>query len=135
MSANPLAQGIELVSAIERSIEIIDLLLLQPNEPICTTATKVKQGSGSACIEAPRGLLIHSYTFDSHGLCTAAEIITPTVFNQLALREDLTAVASGMDGMTEDAIAASLQKLVRCYDPCISCAVHVVRNPFCAIAE
>lgn len=127
MTANSLAQGIELVNAIEHGIEIIDQLLLQSNEPTRTSILSIRQGIGSACIEAPRGLLIHSYSFDNHGLCTAAEIITPTVFNQRALREDLTVAATTLEGMSEDAIVATLQKLVRCYDPCISCAVHVLR--------
>lgn len=61
-----------------------------------------RQGTGIAAIEAPRGTLIHCYHFDSRGVCTAADIITPTAINQAAMERDLFTAAQELDG-AEDA--------------------------------
>ena len=125
--ANNLAQAVELVHALERSLEIIDILLLAGfarEEPVAIT---LRKGSGTGLIEAPRGTLIHSYSFDSQGFCTAADVVTPTAINQAAMERDLFLVAKQLENADEEAMTAALERLVRAYDPCISCAVHVVR--------
>jgi sulfhydrogenase subunit alpha len=125
--ANNLAQAVELIHALERSLEIIDTLLqagFAREEPVVVIPRK---GSGTGLIEAPRGTLIHSYTFDSRGFCTAADVVTPTAINQAAMERDLFQVAKQLEDADEEAMTAALECLVRAYDPCISCAVHVVR--------
>lgn len=124
--ANNLSQAIELIHAVERSLEIIDTLLsagVKREKPPTITPRK---GRGSATIEAPRGTLIHSYGFDRHGLCTDADIITPTAINQAAMERDLLHCARALEGANEEVMRLELEKLVRAYDPCISCAVHIV---------
>ena len=125
--ANNLCQAIELIDAIERSLDLVEHLLQldrqveQPKQP------GVAEGTGSAAMEAPRGVLIHSYSFATDGRCTAADVITPTAINQIAIEADLFAVARAMEGAGESDMRLQLEMLVRAYDPCISCAVHVVR--------
>lgn len=124
--ANSISQAIELVHAVERSLEIIDSLLsagVKREEP---TTVIPKAGRGNAAIEAPRGVLIHGYEFDGRGFCTAADIITPTVINQAAMERDLNCCARALEGADETEIKRELEKLVRAYDPCISCAVHIL---------
>jgi coenzyme F420-reducing hydrogenase alpha subunit len=127
MEANPLAQAIELVSALEEARSLLQELAAAPGAPLRASAS-AGPGSGTACIEAPRGTLIHAYTFDGGGLCTAADIITPTALNQLPLREDLSAAAMQFGHLPDRQLLDLLQRLIRCYDPCISCAVHLVRR-------
>lgn len=125
--ANNLAQAVELIHAVERSLEIIDILLdrgFERERPVKITPRK---GSGSAACEAPRGLLIHSYSFDGRGLCTAADIITPTAINHLPMERDLLDLARSLEGADEGEMKRELEILVRAYDPCISCAVHIMR--------
>jgi coenzyme F420-reducing hydrogenase alpha subunit len=128
MEANPLAQAIELVSAVEQALVLLERLQQLKDEPFRADPPTPKAGSGTACIEAPRGVLIHSYAFDGDGLCTGADIVTPTALNQVALQHDLTACAALHGHLPDAELLALLQRLIRCYDPCISCAVHLVRS-------
>ena len=123
---NP-AQVVELFAAIDRALRIIDLLLEGDFAPEGSPACSPRQGTGTAAMEAPRGTLIHSYRFDSRGSCTNADIITPTAINQAAMERDLFLVARGLEGADEAGMCHHLEMLVRAYDPCISCAVHLVR--------
>jgi len=125
--ANNLAQTMELAHALERSMEIADILLDRGFDRERPTATSPRKSEGSAVIEAPRGVLIHSYSFDGRGLCSAADIISPTAINQAAMERDLLLVARAMEGSDERDMTAALEQLIRAYDPCISCAVHLVR--------
>ena len=87
-----------------------------------------RKGAGTAAIEAPRGALIHSYAFDASGRCRAADIVTPTAINQAAMEQDLLALAQTMGGAADEReLTAALERLVRAYDPCISCAVHLIK--------
>ncbi|ACH38982.1 cytoplasmic [NiFe]-hydrogenase, large subunit [Citrifermentans bemidjiense Bem] len=124
---NSLAQAIELCDAAERAIELIDRLVEEGQGPPDDVGPVLRAGRGSAACEAPRGLLIHSYGFDSNGICTEADVVTPTALNQGAMARDLLALARGMEGEETKKMTTALERLIRCYDPCISCAVHVLK--------
>ena len=124
---NNLAQAIELCQAAERSLELIDQLIGIGRDPSRGVEVKPVSGRGSAACEAPRGVLIHSYGFDARGLCTEADVITPTTLNQGALSRDLLELARGMEGAGHSQIVTGLERLIRCYDPCISCSVHLMQ--------
>jgi coenzyme F420-reducing hydrogenase alpha subunit len=125
--ANNLAQAVELIHAVERSLEIVDTLLKADFSREIPERIIHFKGAGSAAIEAPRGVLIHSYSFDGRGLCKSADIVTPTVINQAAIERDLFDLATLMEGADDAELTAALERLVRAYDPCISCAVHLMR--------
>ncbi|BCG47039.1 Sulfhydrogenase subunit alpha [Citrifermentans bremense] len=124
---NSLAQAIELCDAAERALELIDRLLDQAPGALGNVTPVPCQGSGSAACEAPRGLLIHSYGFDADGICTYADVVTPTALNQGAMARDLLALARGMEGEDTEKMTMALERMIRCYDPCISCSVHVLK--------
>ncbi|MBI1921872.1 MAG: Ni/Fe hydrogenase subunit alpha [Geobacter sp.] len=124
--ANSFSQAIELIHAVERSLQLIDSLLSAGIKKEKPPAIAPRKGKGTASIEAPRGTLIHSYSFDGRGLCTEADIITPTAINQAAMERDLLHYARALEGAGEEIMKLELEKLVRAYDPCISCAVHVI---------
>jgi coenzyme F420-reducing hydrogenase alpha subunit len=125
--ANNLAQAVELIHAVEHALEIVNTLIDSGFYRELTPETKPRKGSGVSAIEAPRGVLIHSYAFDGRGLCCAADIVTPTSINQAAMEQDLLALARSMEGAEEQEMTSALERLVRAYDPCISCAVHLVK--------
>jgi len=118
------ARIIELQMAMERALELIRQLLddglKTESRPIVIPA----QGVGTSLVEAPRGVLLHSYRFDNRGICSAADIITPTSINQGAMAASLKHLITVMDGFELDRIKNYAEILIRCYDPCISCAVH-----------
>jgi sulfhydrogenase subunit alpha len=127
MRANALAQALELHQAAQRSREIVELLLEMGQDAGGRFNVRPKAGEGSAACEAPRGALIHSYRFDGDGVCTGADVLTPTSLNQGALSRDLLALARALEGAVSTRMVDQLERLIRSYDPCISCAVHLVR--------
>jgi len=127
MRANALAQALELHQAAERSRALVEELLELGKEGPGNVAVAPISGQGTAACEAPRGVLIHSYGFDEAGLCVGADVVTPTSLNQEALSGDLLALARALEGADSALLRGELERLIRSYDPCISCAVHLVR--------
>ncbi|MGC9348636.1 MAG: Ni/Fe hydrogenase subunit alpha [Anaerolineae bacterium] len=117
-----LARGIELVYAIERSLEIL-------SEPLDYQDTDVpyepRDGEGYGLVEAPRGPLIHHYVVEN-GLIAKAEFVIPTVHNLLAIERALRVAARRY--VKPDSVDLELERavgrVVRAFDPCIACATH-----------
>lgn len=114
----------EIQQAVERSLALIAQLLADGLCREMPVEVSPAAGQGTALIEAPRGVLLHSYRFDDSGICTSADIITPTSINQAAMEASLKALVAAMDGAGYDQTRISCERLIRCFDPCISCAVH-----------
>jgi sulfhydrogenase subunit alpha len=87
-------------------------------------AVRPGAGVGTCVIEAPRGLLIHHYALDDQGRVAAADIVTPTAINQAAIEAQLLADLQGVTD--ETTLTDRAGRIVRAYDPCISCSVHVL---------
>lgn len=117
-----LGRGIELVYAIEKSIEILSERL---NAEDTDVPYSVADGEGFGLVEAPRGPLIHHYSI-KNGLIEKAEFIIPTVHNMKAISRALKVAAQRY--VTKDKIDMELEKavgrVVRAFDPCIACATH-----------
>ncbi|MCK4594015.1 nickel-dependent hydrogenase large subunit, partial [bacterium] len=123
---NTVAQFIELVDSICDSIETINKILesYAPAEP--TPEIKPRAGRGVAGIEAPRGTLYHAYSFDDGGRCTDVDIITPTCQNLASMEADIRAMVEANPDFTDEEIHFHAEIIVRAYDPCISCSVHLL---------
>lgn len=121
------AQAVELLWSLERAAEVIEELLengLKEETPPSVEWTEPRQGT--AATEAPRGTLYHHYEFDAEGRVTAADIVTPTAQNLANVEKDLRACAERLLGRTEEELTTNLELIVRAYDPCISCSVHLI---------
>ncbi|MCL2491144.1 MAG: Ni/Fe hydrogenase subunit alpha [Coriobacteriia bacterium] len=116
-------RAIELVDAAERCATLADELSLESGS-VAPKPFKVKAGTGYGASEAPRGTLYHSVTIDSDGMVTAADVVTPTAQNLANLALDLQRFSPTVVEKGEDEFKKSVEMLVRCYDPCMSCAVH-----------
>lgn len=86
---------------------------------------KPKEGTGYGCTEAPRGFLWHRYDMDKNGLVKKAVIVPPTSQNQSRIEQDLqeSLIRFGLDNSKDD-LQLHAEKVIRNYDPCISCATH-----------
>lgn len=127
--ANPLmnnvAQAVEIVDALDRCARICRELARGEgsSEPVAFT---VCAGRGVGFTEAPRGALFHELELDEQGRVVHASIITPTAQNVANLEADMRQLAEYLAGRGtgEDEIRLEIEKLVRAYDPCLSCSVH-----------
>jgi len=73
-------------------------------------------------------VLWHRYEVAGDGTVRAARIVPPTSQNQAHIEQDLRASleALGLD-RDPDTLRAAAERVVRNYDPCISCATHFLR--------
>lgn len=121
-------------SILVRTLEIIyacgeALRLIERYEPPGTACLplEVRAGVGHGCTEAPRGICHHRYEIDSAGTIRSARIVPPTSQNQLSIEEDLRAMASRHLSEPEDTLRERCERVIRNYDPCISCSVHFLK--------
>jgi sulfhydrogenase subunit alpha len=130
---NNWAQLVELVYALERSVEVCDILLGMPQVDREMVEYEVRAGRGVGAVEVPRGTLFHEYELDAEGRVVSANVITPTAQNLANVERDMRRAVENLieeNSKVEDAkLKLSLEMVARAYDPCISCSVHVVRDP------
>ncbi|HSR24050.1 MAG TPA: nickel-dependent hydrogenase large subunit [Candidatus Eisenbacteria bacterium] len=117
-------RSVEMLQACQEALAIVRRHR-PPDRPFLEVAPRA--GEGSACTEAPRGLLYHRYRLDEAGRIVAATIVPPTSQNQLAIEADLRRlVEEGLD-LPDGELAHLCERGVRNHDPCISCAAHFLR--------
>ena len=120
-----IAQFIEIIHSVDDSIKLIDELLEAGlDESKAMVKINVKAGRGVGAVEAPRGLLIHDYSYDAKGIVTKANLIIPTNMNYANIEKDLEAFVPQIIEKSEDEIRLGCEMLIRAYDPCISCSTH-----------
>ena len=110
---------------MDDSIKLIDELLETGlDESNARVKINIKAGRGVGAVEAPRGLLIHDYTYDAKGRVTKANLIIPTNMNYANIEKDLETFVPQIIEKSEDEIKLGCEMLIRAYDPCISCSTH-----------
>ncbi|WP_172136670.1 Ni/Fe hydrogenase subunit alpha [Adlercreutzia sp. ZJ473] len=128
--ANNVAQAVEIVDALERCAALCRRLaepagaaFAGSSEPV---AFEVRAGRGVGFTEAPRGALFHELELDDDGRVLRASIMTPTAQNIANLEADMRQLAGKLvsAGESQEVIQLEVEKLVRAYDPCLSCSVH-----------
>jgi coenzyme F420-reducing hydrogenase alpha subunit len=126
---NNVAQVVECVQVVEHALELIDDLLskgINAEKP----AVKPKAGWGAGAVEAPRGILFHSYEFDDEGICLGGNICIPTGQNHANIQKDFEALVPAYLETGQEQLTLLLEMLVRSYDPCISCSTHFLNVEF-----
>jgi len=122
---NNIAQFIEIVHSVDDSIRLIDELLDEGmDEDKAMVEVKPKAGRGVGTVEAPRGLLIHDYTYDDDGKIVKSNLIIPTGMNYGNIERDMNAIVPDIIEKSEDEIRLACEMMIRAYDPCISCSTH-----------
>ncbi len=119
-----LVRAVELVHACDDAVRVVETYE-EPDPP--ATELPVRAGTGYGCTEAPRGILYHRYDIGDDGLIRAARLIPPTSQNQLAIEEHLRLTVQARLDRPKAEIERACERVVRCYDPCISCATHFLR--------
>ncbi|MCF7983241.1 MAG: Ni/Fe hydrogenase subunit alpha [Thiohalocapsa sp.] len=81
---------------------------------------------GIGVAEAPRGTLMHHYKIDDEGLIDWVDLIIATGHNNLAMNRSIKEVADAyVEGNNlQEGMLNRVEAVIRCYDPCLSCASH-----------
>ena len=139
---NTVAQLVEWVHCLEESIKIMEQILKQglDEKKIVVSSwpkkseigkIKYKPNKGIGCVEVPRGALFHEYTINEEANISEANCVIPTNQNMGNLEEDMRKIVPELLGKkTQEEITLSLEMLARAYDPCISCATHILDVKF-----
>ncbi len=126
---NNIAQVVETVHCFEDSIRLIEGLLSGRIEDE-KIELHGKAGHGIGATEAPRGTLYHEHKLDDNGKITYANYIIPTGQNLANIENDLRTLVPNILDQSKDDIILNIEMLVRAYDPCISCATHLMKVEF-----
>jgi sulfhydrogenase subunit alpha len=124
---NNKAQAVELALDVDMALDLVDELLDVGVKPEPPSDVEPRAGTGTVITEAPRGMLLHSYTYNEDGRIATADVITPTAFNAASVQDHFRAAVK-RDGVADEGrLKHTLEMIARAYDPCISCSVHLVR--------
>ncbi len=120
------ARLIEFVYAFERAKELLEDPEITSKEVF--RKPEKRAGTGVGIVEAPRGTLVHCYELDGNGRSVSVDILVATQHNNFGFNDSLKAAAgSVIKGPDPDeASLNTLESVVRAYDPCLSCATHVL---------
>ncbi|MBU8870200.1 MAG: Ni/Fe hydrogenase subunit alpha [Gemmatimonadales bacterium] len=127
---NTIAQVVECAHCVVDSLAIIDKLLgdgLKDEQP---NQEPTRYGTGIGCTEVPRGILYHEYEYDRQGRMVKANCIIPTGQNLENIDDDMKKLVPEIIDKSKEEITLHLEMLVRAYDPCISCSVHMLDVDF-----
>ncbi len=119
-----IARSLEVVHVYEEALSILRDL---PSPSDAKVSYEYQAGEGCAATEAPRGTLYHRYAVDEKGKIKEAQIIPPTSQNQLQIEKDLRQFLPGILCDDDQQTARDCERLIRSYDPCISCATHFLK--------
>lgn len=128
--ANNLAQVVEIVHCAHESLALLDRVL-GGGLVVEDLSFTPRAGRGFGATEVPRGILFHDYTFDADGRCVAANAVIPTSQNVANIEADMRAFAPAMlKALSRADLTLHMEMLLRAYDPCISCSVHMLDVEF-----
>jgi len=117
-------RSVEILYACDEALRIIEQYEM-PEKP--AEEYQLKAGTGTACTEAPRGILYHRFRFDDHGTLLDAKIVPPTSQNQKTIENDLRQFVPKNISLPEEELRWRCEQVVRNYDPCISCSTHFLK--------
>jgi len=123
-----MARCVELVDAVEAAGRILRDERILSSDVRC--GVEPEAGVGVGVVEAPRGTLIHHYECDGRGLIEKANLIVATCQNVPSMERDARMMVESHSDLLQrgdvQGLAWKVETLIRAYDPCISCATHLV---------
>lgn len=123
---NNLAQAIEILHFLEETVGLIEKLIKKDLRKTKGTEREIlpkKTVLGQACLEAPRGILCHQVKINTQGKIVKYSISTPTQINLSSLKKEMQELIK-KGGISKKEMKKEIEKLIRAFDPCITCAVH-----------
>lgn len=121
---NNLAQAIEMLHAVDASIDLLNQYQVLPETPIKFSP---KEAMGVGVIEAPRGILFHKMELTADGKVRKGTIIVPTGQNQIGIENSIRDYISSSVDQPKEVLSHEIEKIIRAYDPCMSCATSFLK--------
>jgi coenzyme F420-reducing hydrogenase alpha subunit len=118
------ARGIELIHTIDDFIATVDQLGQTKYEK---PSYQVKAGEAYAVTEAPRGICCHGGRIGKDGIVQKYDIVAPTARNTYNLEKDFEAFIPKLVDRSDEELKLLAEMMIRNYDPCQSCATHLMR--------
>jgi sulfhydrogenase subunit alpha len=120
---NNLAQAIEILHSIDHSIDILENTKFEKEEII---KPQRETGEGVGVIEAPRGTLYYWLGINDSKV-RYANLVIPTAQNLINMQKDVRKMVKDRIDQGEKVIKKEAEKIIRAYDPCMSCASHFLK--------
>jgi sulfhydrogenase subunit alpha len=120
---NNLAQAIEMLLIVDNSLDLLKEEIKE--EKIKKIIPKKSIGLG--VVEAPRGHLFFKIGFDSKGLVKESDFCIPTQQNVIHMENSIAKRIEGLLKKPKKEIEFEVEKMIRAYDPCMSCAAHFLK--------
>ncbi|MFX1409431.1 MAG: nickel-dependent hydrogenase large subunit [Promethearchaeota archaeon] len=116
---------IEMFVESQNSLNILEEPILNTTLPF-PNLNSINTQEGIAVVEAPRGTLIHHYRINKRNVIEEAKLFIATEINIPLINEMITNYARKLYNKTGDInmVKKEVQKIIRAFDPCISCASH-----------
>jgi coenzyme F420-reducing hydrogenase alpha subunit len=153
---NNLAQAVEILHSVDESIDILLKNKFVAESLVPPASAKASNSAeapldkpagavGIGVIEAPRGTLYHKIILGSDGKVNGGEVVVPTGQNQINIERDIGILVQQLIDKSNSApdfakaspgkkappdksrVAFEIEKLIRAYDPCMSCAAHFLK--------
>jgi coenzyme F420-reducing hydrogenase alpha subunit len=122
---NNLCQAVEIIHLYEECMKLLKTLKIKEEKP---KKIKInKESSGISALEVPRGTLFHEYKINKKGIVTDCNIITPTTQNIQSIENDIKSFLPIILDKSKQEITMFIERLIRSYDPCISCSTHFLK--------
>ena len=98
-----------------------------------------RKSTGVGVMEAPRGTLYYRLDFNVDGVVVFADLCIPTQQNVISMEKTIGAYVESLlaksdsggrkseVGGREEQISFEIEKMIRAYDPCMSCAAHFLK--------
>jgi NAD-reducing hydrogenase large subunit len=120
------ARLIELLYALERAQQLLADAAITSSDILVSNQPQNPDGVG--IVEAPRGTLIHHYWVNKDGKVEKVNMIVSTGHNNLAMNKGVQHVARKYvkAKKLKEGMLNRVEAVIRCYDPCLSCATHAV---------
>jgi coenzyme F420-reducing hydrogenase alpha subunit len=109
---------------VDDSLDILKTLNIKPEKPV---SSDPQAGVGVGVVEAPRGILYHMVRTNQKGIIEDYDVIVPTSQNQINIENDLKKYFNENLAEGEEALKLEAEKIIRSYDPCMSCATNFLK--------
>lgn len=122
---NNLAQAIEMLNIVDNCVDALKV----PIKVEKAVSVVPRKGTGIGVMEAPRGTLYYRLDFDEKGVVTFADLCIPTQQNSLHMENSIARYVESLlkKGLDKKKISFEVEKMLRAYDPCMSCAAHFLK--------